>query len=226
MKKKNKISVIIRCKNEERWIGYSIQSILDNIKNPEIVVVDDNSNDNSIQIVKNFVHDPKLKIDSEKYAKIKIINIKDYSPGKSINEGVKAATGNIIIIISAHCVIKKINLKKSINDLKKFIGIFGNQIPVYNGSRLKKRYVWSHFVDEPVVNMFSELENRFFFHNAISIFNRQDLLKHPFDEHLSGKEDRYWINHHIKNKKKSLYDPSIEVEHHYTVAGNTWKGLA
>ena len=102
---------------------------MDNIKNPEIVVVDDNSNDNSIQIVKNFVHDPKLKIDSEKYAKIKIINIKDYSPGKSINEGVKAATGNIIIIISAHCVIKKINLKKSINDLKKFIGIFGNQIP-------------------------------------------------------------------------------------------------
>ena len=96
---KKKISIIIRCKNEERWIGYTIQSILDNIKIPEIIVVDNDSNDNSLNIVKSFAHDPKLTI-NEKYAKIKIIKIKDYSPGKALNKGVKAASGDIVIIIS------------------------------------------------------------------------------------------------------------------------------
>ena len=32
------ISVIIRNRNEERHIGYAIQSVLDNFENPEIIV--------------------------------------------------------------------------------------------------------------------------------------------------------------------------------------------
>ena len=48
------ISVIIRNRNEERYIGYAIQSVLDNFKDPEIVVIDNNSTDNSLGIVRNF----------------------------------------------------------------------------------------------------------------------------------------------------------------------------
>ena len=39
------ISVIIRVRNEENWLGHSIQSILDYFKHPEIIIVDNNSND-------------------------------------------------------------------------------------------------------------------------------------------------------------------------------------
>ena len=39
------ISVIIRCRNEEQWIGHSIQSVIDNFDNPEIVIIDNNSTD-------------------------------------------------------------------------------------------------------------------------------------------------------------------------------------
>ena len=35
-------------------------------------------------------------------------------------------------------------------------------------------------------------ENRYFFHNAASIFKNLHQ-KIPFDEELSGKEDRFWI---------------------------------
>ena len=48
------ISVIIRCRNEEQWIGHSIQSVIDNFKNPEIIVVDNNSTDESMNIVYMF----------------------------------------------------------------------------------------------------------------------------------------------------------------------------
>ena len=50
-----KVSVIIRCRNEERWIGHSIQSIIDFFDNDsEIVIVDNNSNDKSKNIISLF----------------------------------------------------------------------------------------------------------------------------------------------------------------------------
>ena len=54
---------------------------------------------------------------------------------------------------------------------------------------------------------------------------KKTLIEKPFDEFIQGKEDRYWINQRIKEGKNFLYDPSIDVNHHYTLAGNTWKGV-
>ncbi len=74
--------------------------------------------------------------------------------------------------------------------------------------------------------MYSNMEDRYFLHNAIAIYKRSFLQKNKFDEFLSGKEDRYWANDIIKRNYKILYDPSLLAEHHFTPAGNTWKGLA
>ena len=59
-KKKTKITFIIRTKNEERWIGHAIQSVLDRVYRTEILIVDNNSTDKTLKIVKYFMHDPKL----------------------------------------------------------------------------------------------------------------------------------------------------------------------
>ena len=89
VQKLSQFSVIIRTKNEERWIGHAIQSVLDNLYKPEIIIIDNNSSDETIEIVKNFIEAPKLKNKTENYTNIKIFNIKNYSPGKSLNYGVK-----------------------------------------------------------------------------------------------------------------------------------------
>ena len=223
---KKKISVIIRTKNEERWIGHCIQSVLEMMYKPEIIIVDNKSEDKTISIVKSFRENLFLKNSkSDKYTKIKILNINDYSPGKSLNLGVKSASNPIILIISAHCVLRKINLAKHIKDLKKYRCIFGNQVPVWNGKKITKRYIWSHFKDKQIENMYSEQEQRYFMHNAISIFERSVILKNKFDENLTSKEDRYWANSIVKKRQKFLYDPELEVDHYYTEAGNTWKGI-
>ena len=224
--KSENLSVIIRNKNEERWIGHAIQSVIDLVDRPEIIVIDNNSTDNSLNIVKNFMQDPLLnKKNSRNYTKVKIINIKDYTPGKSINLGVKNSKKDYILIMSAHCVLKKINIDSLKKKIKKYCGIFGNQNPIWNGKKITKRYIWSHFIEKEKENMFSNLENRYFFHNAISFFSKKTLKKKPFDEFIQGKEDRYWINQRVKEREKFLYDPSILVDHHYTVDGNTWKGI-
>ena len=48
------VSVIVRTKNEEKHIGYCIQSITDFIGKPEIIIVDNDSTDNTIPIVNRF----------------------------------------------------------------------------------------------------------------------------------------------------------------------------
>ena len=50
----DKVSVIIRNRNEEQYIGFAIQSVLDHFNKPEIIVVDNNSTDNSIEVVSMF----------------------------------------------------------------------------------------------------------------------------------------------------------------------------
>tara|TARA_Y100000739_G_C20597180_1_gene460964 strand:- start:778 stop:1446 length:669 start_codon:yes stop_codon:yes gene_type:complete len=218
------ISVIIRSKNEERWIGHTIQSCLDLLGNPEIIIVDNNSTDSTLQVARYFAHDPTLQ-ESNNYTSIKIFNIDNYTPGKALNYGVSKASKENILIISSHCVLTKIDFEFIRNNLNDHCCIFGNQNPFYNGKRVTKRYLWSHFIDEPVSNMYSEAESRYFVHNALCAYKRDILIKYPFSDKLQTKEDRYWAISMIGNGFKTLYSPTLSCNHHYTEAGNTWKGI-
>lgn len=209
------ISVIIRNRNEEEFIGHAIQSVIDNVEDFEIIVVDNSSSDDSLDIVKLF-----------NFEDIKIKTIKEYSPGRSINAGVDRASGDIIMILSAHSqIIQKIDESKVLKILDSNCCIFGNQIPVYRGKKITKRYVWSHFSDKDEQNMWSNLEKRYFLHNAFSFFKKDFLLNNKFDESLPGKEDRYWVNNMIEMGYNTYYSSDIKCYHHWTPNGSTWKGM-
>ena len=82
------ISIIIRCRNEESYIGLSIQSILDHFKNPEIIIIDNQSTDESMKVVSLFD-----RCDIKKYS----LN-GNYTPGKALNFGAKKATNNTLLV--------------------------------------------------------------------------------------------------------------------------------
>ena len=226
VKKLSDFTVVIRSRNEERWIGYAVQSVLDHLYKPEIIIVDNNSTDKTLEIVKSFSENPNVNNGASNYSKIKIFNIKDYSPGRALNLGVKRSSKKYVMILSAHCILKKFNEKNIIKELDKNACVFGNQIPVWNGKKITKRYIWSHFSNKKTKNMYSHLEKRYFLHNAIAVYKRSTLKKIPFDENLTSKEDRYWANKIVKKKMNFLYDPELIAEHQYTLYGNTWKGIA
>ena len=225
LEKQDGFSVIIRSRNEERWIGHSIQSVIENIPCNEIVLVDNKSHDNTLMNALRFQRDPNYNDLDTNYTEINLLNIDEYLPGKALNMGVKNSNYENIIILSSHCILKQIDLKSILSNLESYDGIFGNQIPIYEGKKIKKRYLWNHFKDSQEENMFSDMEQRYFFHNAISCFKKKTLEKNPFNESLSGKEDRYWARDIIESGGKTLYDPEIIVDHHYTPEGNTWKGI-
>jgi len=209
------ISIIVRNRNEKEYIGFTLQSICDHIPDAEVIVIDNNSSDDSLDVVTLF--NTRLNIS--------VASIDNYTPGRSLNKAVGLCTNDTILVISAHSQITKMDLGYVQEQLKTHSAVFGNQTPIYRGKRINKRYIWSHFIDTDVVNMYSTIEDRPFLHNAFCFYNKSDLVETPFDETLPGKEDRYWAIDISKQGKTYLYTPSIEVNHYYTGNGATWKGI-
>ena len=209
------ISIILRNRNENEYIGFALQSICDHIPDAEVIVIDNNSSDDSLDVVTLF----NTRLD------ISVVNIDNYTPGRSLNKAVGLCTNDTILVLSAHSQVTKMDLGYVQQQLKTHCAVFGNQTPIYRGKRINKRYIWSHFVGSEVVNMHSTIEDRPFLHNAFCFYNKSDLIETPFDEELSTKEDRYWAIDILKEGKSYLYTPQIEVNHYYTGNGATWKGL-
>jgi len=64
---KNKVSVVIPVYNEEKYIGPCLESLEKQIDKPnEIIIVDNNCTDNTIEIVKKYMNSLPLKIIKEK----------------------------------------------------------------------------------------------------------------------------------------------------------------
>jgi len=212
----SKISVIIRNRNEEAYIGMAIQSVIDHYDDPEIIVIDNQSTDESMKVVSLFD-----KHNIKKYT----IN-GNYTPGKALNFGVEKATNDIILVLSAHSQITEIDMNWVRKELNVHVAVFGNQTPIYKGKKISKRYIWSHFTKVRHQNLYSKIEDRYFLHNAFCFYRRQALLHNPFDESLSGKEDRYWAIDMVDKGYTYLYDGVYQkCNHYWTPNGATWKGI-
>jgi len=90
----SKISIIIPCLNEEKYIDSCIDSILNsNLYDYELIFIDGGSSDKTVEIIKTYQKDNR---------RIKLLfNPKKFTP-ISMNMGVKVSTGEYIFIISAH----------------------------------------------------------------------------------------------------------------------------
>lgn len=209
------ISIVIRNRNEQDYIGFAIQSCLDHFNKPEIIIVDNNSTDNSLEIANLFIDQTQIKI----------TNIDSYTPGKSINIGAQLASRKTLLVLSAHSQITQVSLPSVESALEKYVAVMGQQNPIYKGKKISKRYIWSHFSDSPEINMFSEIENRFFLHNAFCFYSTQFLKENPMPENYSGKEDRYWAADIISKGYTYYYTPIHQCNHFYTGNGATWKGI-
>ena len=52
---KSRTSFVIRTKNEEKWIGHAIQSVIDfSGDDTEIIIVDNESDDDTLEVVNLF----------------------------------------------------------------------------------------------------------------------------------------------------------------------------
>ena len=102
------VSIIIPCFNEQNTIKEIVTSVKNYInQSDEIIVIDDGSTDNTIQILKNDLKDIIDKL---------IINHKNCGKGYSIRQGILSASCEIILIQDADLEYHPSDYKKLLNE--------------------------------------------------------------------------------------------------------------
>lgn len=202
--KNPKVSVIIRTKNEERWIGSCLRAINDQTyKDFEIIIVDNNSKDKTIKKAKNHLIKDVIYID-------------DYLPGKALNVGIEKSKGDYFVCISAHCVpTNKYWLETLVNSIeedKSFAGVYGRQEPMAFSSLSDKRDLLIVFGLDRKIQKYDS-----FFHNANSIVRRKLWEKVPFDDKTTNIEDRLWAQEMLNLGYKLMYEPKASVYHYHGI---------
>ena len=136
-KHKPKISVIIPIYNGGKYLIYSLASVQrQKMKDIEIIIVDDNSSDNSIKIIRNFMkNDKRIKLITNKVNR-KILFCKSIgtlnSKGKYI---IELDQDDMFIRNDAFNIIYKQSEKSQI-DILNFNAIYGHKLI----RKLKKKY--------------------------------------------------------------------------------------
>lgn len=129
-----KLSIIIPAYNESTYIHRCLQNVV-NVKikgwEKEIILVNDGSTDNTIQIVNDF---------SKNIFKLKIIDSKiNQGKGASLQKGINKATGDIIIVQDA-------DLEYDPDDYLSILNSFNNpHIDVVYGSRVKGKKQFNNY---------------------------------------------------------------------------------
>lgn len=90
------LSAIIPNYNGEEILKKNLQKVIDAVGNAEIIVVDDASSDDSLNVLDSF--GSKLKV---------IRNEKNFGFSSTVNRGVKAAKGDIVILLNTDVIPEK-----------------------------------------------------------------------------------------------------------------------
>lgn len=130
------ISVIIAVYNEENYIRFCLSSLLKQSKLPdEIIIVDDGSTDNSLEIVKRLASSVK---------NLKILRQKHQGPAIARNFGARHAKGSILLFLDADMTYDPRFVAELIKPIlnKKEIATFTRSEYVANADN-----IWARFWD-------------------------------------------------------------------------------
>ena len=109
-----KVSIIIPCRNERKFISVCLDSIIASDypkENLEILVIDGESKDKTQDIVREYI---------SKHSFIKLLENPKHIASSALNIGIKKSKGDIVIRMDAHATYSKDYISKCVNYLLKY----------------------------------------------------------------------------------------------------------
>lgn len=178
------LSIIIIVKNEEKRIGHCLESLLLQFdeKCMELILVDGNSSDKTVDVIKKFVC---------KNNYIKLIECKKCGYSYQRNIGINNAKGKFVLYISGDTEISKGMLSRYMENVRKdtYDILQGTIINIENNSKYGKlmKEIYPIFYKNVTKNFAQEF-------STVNVCIRRELLqKYSFDEKLHSMEDKEWL---------------------------------
>jgi glycosyltransferase involved in cell wall biosynthesis len=201
-------SIVVRAYNEEKHIGRLLEGIRQQtIRDVEIILVDSGSTDETVSIAESFE------------ARIVRIPSAEFTFGRSLNLGIRAATHGLIVIASAHVYPVYpdwlASLLSPFQDEKTALAYGKQRGPeTAHFSEQQIYHQWYPDVSKP-------RQSTAFCNNANAAIRKSLWQMNPYDETLTGLEDLAWG----KWAKEQGYDIAYVAEaeiihvHHETPQG-------
>lgn len=148
-----KFSIIVPVYNVEKYIKKCLDSIFNqSFKDFEVIVVNDGTKDNSMDIVKKY--------------DVKVINQENSGLSEARNTGVKSAKGEYIIFLDSDDFIEKDLLKKINDSLKNKPDVVRFQIQDYKDGEVTNKYNEEPFENLDGVEALKKITNYHYVENA------------------------------------------------------------
>ena len=194
-------SIIIRTKNEERFLEKTLSIICEQtISDHEIIVVDSGSTDHTLAIAQKY--------------NCQLIEIKpsDFTYGYALNIGAAKATGSLLVFLSAHAIPASqewlAQLTEAFKD-PKTAGVYGRQLPMPDAIFQSRQACHEAFPNRPITYRDESVR----FSNANAAIRKSLWEQNPFDETLSGSEDIDWAKKQIEQGYQIVYAPNASAYH-------------
>ena len=194
------ISIVIRCFNEEQHIGRLLTGLLkQTVKPDQIIVVDSGSTDATLAIAARFP------------VAIRTIEPTEFSFGRSLNIGCRAATGDIVAIVSAHVYPLYDNW------LEELTGPFTEPDVALTYGRQEGDERTKYSERQIMARWFpprsESRQSHAFANNANAAIRRSIWEEQPYDEELTGLEDLDWAQRALSRGYAVSYVASAPVIH-------------
>lgn len=195
-----KCSIVIRCYNEEQHIGQLLQGISEqSFADVEIIIVDSGSTDATLNITS--------------YYPVKVVSIKpsEFTFGRSLNLGCQEATGEFIVIASAH-------VYPLYHDwLSKLLAPFSDPQVALTYGKQQGNETTKYSEHQVFAKWFPEQSNFNqtypFCNNANAAIRRSLWEEIPYDDTITGLEDLEWGKQVQKMGYKISYVADASIVH-------------
>ncbi len=194
-------SFVIRTKNEEKWLGTVLEKLFNQSrKDFEVIIVDNESTDQTMEIVKSFpVH------------KLITIKNKDFNHAYSTNLGIFNSRGKYVGLTNGHSIPASLSwYAEAIENFSDpmVAAVTGHTLPLPDASTLERI--------DAALNIWRLLQKRKNVHwiSTTNALIRKDLWElYPFDETLPQCEDYDWASEMHARGWKIICDLKFNVYH-------------
>lgn len=185
------ISIIIPIYNNDKYLRECINSVVNQTyKNIEVILVNDGSTDNSLNICKEY---------EKRFENVYVLNQKNEGPSSARNNGITHAKGKYTVLIDSDDYVDLNMIEQLLKNNQKSTLVGIGRKSIENGKIFEHKYKKQEFGNEEYMN---EILCGNIMGTSLGFLYKTNILKKTlYDEKTNYIEDIVFLSEYLKNVK-------------------------